>query len=554
MPFADFDRKLKDVGRLRKILDVLIKNGMGYYVDSLKLKKFLPISRTMEPHKFLRAETKPERVVKAFEELDGTFIKLGQLLSIRPDLVPKEYSDAFAKLQDEVPPFPYPVAKATVEEELGKSLKDLFESFEPVAVAAASIGQVHLARLKGGKQVAIKVQRPGIKEVLGTDLDILYLFVYLFDKYHHPDIIDPKEIVEEFEDYTKKEINYLNEAKNIEAFHRNFEGDESTKIPKVYWDYTTEKVLTMEYVKGKKLSGLLRSKKLFNRKLIAKNIVESILKQVFEHGVFHADPHPGNIIVLPSYRIAWLDFGIVGYFSEEMREKVTELFISIIRKDLDSMAHSLLDLGLVEGEVDNEIFKADIQKTMGKFYDVSLNEIKLGEMFHEILNLSKKHKIKLPKDLILLGKTVVTTEGVAAELDSSFNLVGIARPFVENLIRRKTSPRYVFSRIMKSASEFRGFISDVPKQANDLISRLRKTEKLGEQIDSDIRGLGSEIDKSSNRIAIGLLITAFLISGALIMNLAQPQFLGIPIFSLAFFMIAFFLFFVLTVSIARERL
>jgi len=554
MPFADFDRKLKDVGRLKQILEVLVKNELGYYVDKLKLKRFLPLSRTIESTKFIKRDTKPERLVKVFEELDGTFIKLGQLLSIRPDLVPKEYSEAFAQLQDQVLPFPYPVARAIVEKELGKKLKDLFENFEPSPIAAASIGQVHLAKLKDGKQVAIKVQRPRMGEILKTDIEIMYLFVYLMDKYHHPDVIDPKEIVEEFEDYTSKEINYLNEAKNIEAFHRNFDGDDSTKIPAVYWDHTTEKVLTIEYIKGKKLSTLLKSKKLFNRKLIAKNIVESILKQVFEHGVFHADPHPGNIIVLPNYKIAWLDFGIVGYFSEEMREKVTDLFISIVRKDIVSLAQNLLDLGVVDKEVDIEIFKADIQKTIGKFYGAGLKDINLGEMFQEILNLSKKHSIKLPRDLILLGKTVVTTEGVAAELDQNFNLITIATPFVEKLIKRKTSPKYIFSKVAKSAKEFKSFITDMPKQTNELLSRIKKTEKIAEQIDTDIRGLGSEIDKSSNRIALGLLITAFLISSALIMNVEQPKFVGIPVFSLAGFMIAFFLFFVLTVSIRREKI
>src|SRR3989344_5239550 len=551
MPFADFDKKLKDLNRLKQILEVLIRNEMGYFVEILRLKKFLPLSRTMDAKKFIRTDTQPMRVVRIVEQLGGGFIKLGQLLSIRPDLVPLEYANAFTTLQDHVPAFPYTKVKQIVETELHGTLKELFMSFDPMPIAAASIGQVHLAKLKNGKRVAVKVQRPDIERIFRSDIDIMYLFVHLMQKYHDQNVVDPKEIVEEFEDYTLKELNYVNEAKNIDAFHVKLKDSTSAKVPKVYWDMTTEKVLTMEYLEGRKLSELIKSKKMLNRKLIARNIVDSILNQVFVNGVFHADPHPGNILVTPNYTIAWLDFGIVGYFDDELREKVTDLFIASIQGDTDALATSLLSLGALDEGVDMEIFKADLKKNMERFYSIPVKEIRLGDLFEEIISLSKKHGLKLPKNFVLLGKTIITTQGVAAELDPDFNLVLSAKPFVEKLVKQRNSPRQVFTRLIKSTRQFKQFISDVPKQTNELLLRVRQVEKMGEKIDTDLKTLSSEMDKSSNRVALGILITAFLISSSLILNFEQPDFMGFPVFSLAGYLIAFFLFFVLTVSIAR---
>ncbi|KHO45488.1 MAG: ubiquinone biosynthesis protein [archaeon GW2011_AR3] len=486
MPFADFDKKLKDLNRLKQILEVLIRNEMGYFVEILRLKKFLPLSRTMDAKKFIRTDTQPMRVVRIVEQLGGGFIKLGQLLSIRPDLVPLEYANAFTTLQDHVPAFPYTKVKQIVETELHGTLKELFMSFDPMPIAAASIGQVHLAKLKNGKRVAVKVQRPDIERIFRSDIDIMYLFVHLMQKYHDQNVVDPKEIVEEFEDYTLKELNYVNEAKNIDAFHVKLKDSTSAKVPKVYWDMTTEKVLTMEYLEGRKLSELIKSKKMLNRKLIARNIVDSILNQVFVNGVFHADPHPGNILVTPNYTIAWLDFGIVGYFDDELREKVTDLFIASIQGDTDALATSLLSLGALDEGVDMEIFKADLKKNMERFYSIPVKEIRLGDLFEEIISLSKKHGLKLPKNFVLLGKTIITTQGVAAELDPDFNLVLSAKPFVEKLVKQRNSPRQVFTRLIKSTRQFKQFISDVPKQTNELLLRVRQVEKMWEKIDTDL--------------------------------------------------------------------
>ena len=556
MSFADFDRKLKDVGRLKQILEVLIKNELGFFVETLRLKKFLPLSRTIDSSKFIHKDTQPYRMAKVFEDLGGTFVKLGQLLSIRPDLVPKEYQEAFASLQDQVPSFPYPKARAIVEKETRKKLNEIFLRFDPVPIAAASIGQVHSGKLKNGTKVAIKVQRPDIDKIFKTDIDMMYLFVHLFQRYHkeESEIVNFKEIVEEFEDYTTKELNYVNEAKNIEAFHKNFEGRTSTKVPKVFWEHTTEKVLVMEYIEGRKLSELIKNKKPFNRKLIARNIVDSILEQVFVHGVFHADPHPGNVLVLPNYAIAWLDFGIVGYFDEELKEKVTDVFIATIKGDIDMLARGLINLGAIDDGIDMEIFKGDLQKNLAMFYGVPVKQINIGNLLQEIMNLAKKHGMKLPNNFVLLGKTIVTTQGIASELDPTFNLVSAAQPFVEGLIKRRSSPRFLIGRAFKSAQQFKQFISSMPKQATELMQRMRQTEKLGEKIDTDIKTLAVEMDKSSNRIALGLLITAFLISSALIWSFGQPMLFGLPAFSLIGFAMAFFLLFVLTMSIAREKL
>src|SRR3989344_1560988 len=302
---------IKEVSRLRQIAVVLAEQELFFLVDRLKLKRHLPLNH--QPRYLQNKSDLPRRLRLAMENLSGAFIKLGQLLSLRADLIPKEYAQEFSRLQDEVKPFKFEKVKEVIEKEFQKSLSEIFIKFDPNPIAAASVGQVHKAMLNNGKIVAVKVQRPGIEKIFEVDIALLYHLAVLLEK-HYPELKDYNlvDIVKEFEEYTKNELDYICEARNIDVFHSNFK-DDPIKIPKVYWEYTTRRVLTMEFINGVKITQVKS-----NRRMYVRQIVESYLKQTMEYGIFHADPHPGNIFVMENQRLALLDFGIVGHISGEL--------------------------------------------------------------------------------------------------------------------------------------------------------------------------------------------------------------------------------------------
>jgi len=283
---------IKDIERVSHTINILFRHGMGYFIQKYGFKLHLPFTKRIAFHRYKKPVLPEVRLRKAFEELGGTYIKLGQLLSLRPDLVPRKYCDEFSKLQDKVTPFSFEKVKQIVERELGKPLNRIFRKFEQKPLGSASIGQVHAATLKNGQKVVVKVQRPGIKELFRADIDIMYYFAKKLEGTKSFGKYSPLTIVKEFERYTKNELNYLTEAKNIERFYENLKNVRQVRIPKLYKEYTTTKVLVMEYVRGRKLSELIRKNAKFNKKAVMNSIIHTCLKQVFEQNIFHADLHP----------------------------------------------------------------------------------------------------------------------------------------------------------------------------------------------------------------------------------------------------------------------
>jgi len=554
MKLMNIPQDIRDIKRLEQILNVLFKYEMGYFIEKLKLKQFLSLQKRIQGHRFEKKETQPETIRKIMEELGGSFVKLGQLLSLRPDLIPKEYCDEFKKLQDNVKQFPGKDAIEIIKLELNKDIKKVFSFFNEKPIAAASVAQVHEAVLRNGTKVVVKVQRPGIRKLIETDIDILRHLASLIEKKFELKIINPVEIVNEFEEYTKDELDFNIEAKNIDRFYKNFENDKITKIPKAFFEHTTEKVLVMEFIDGIKIQELKKIKiKDTDERKIVENIVNSVLKQIFVDGLFHADPHPGNIMLLKNNNIAFLDFGIVGHFDEEIKEHITELFISIIIGDLSKTIENFFDVGFIESDANIEKFKEDVYDHFEKYYGTSVDKINISELFNEMILVAKKYNMHLPSDLILLGKTIVTLEGTVMEIYPGFNLVKEGRPFVKNLIKKRTHPKYIIKKIVKTGHNLKRFIEKFPEQTSELLRRIKEGDKGIQQIDKDIKGLTSEMDKSSNRIAIGLLITAFLISSAMIMDIPQGKIYGIPMYSFIGFLIALVLLMMLFLSFMREK-
>lgn len=551
MPLSRIARDIRDLKRFQQIVLVLFKYRFGHFLKKTKLKRNLPLKKRLESEE-LEEKEKPARLRMVLEELGATFVKLGQLLSLRQDLIPKEYCDEFARLQDNVAPFPSHIAKKNIEEELKKPISELFSSFETEPIAAASIGQVHKAVLKNGQEVVIKVQRPGIKELIETDIDIMYYLAHLIEKHYHKRMIEPVDIVKEFEKYTQKELDYVLEAKNIEKCNKNFSGSRIIKIPKVYWAYTTSKVLTIEYIEGKKISEIKKDKK-YSKKKIIEHLVNAMFKQIFIDGFFHADPHPGNVFVLEKNTIALLDFGIVGSLDSELKEHVTSLFIATILGDLDKIAESLIELGFVDYTINVDAFKEDLRENLSPYYDTQVKYVNIAKLFPKLIEIAKNNKIKLPANFVLLGKSLITTEGFCAELNPEFNLVRSAMPFVKSLVKIKKQPKYAFKRFKNSAWDLKDFIVKLPEQSRYLLRRIENTDISFKAIDSDLRGLSVGMDRSSSRISLGIVIAALIIGAALVINIEQPKILGISFYSFVGWVIAFFLILYFMLSFMRYK-
>src|SRR3989344_1001887 len=526
MPLKELVQDLKDFKRFEEIIHVLFKHGFGYMVEKIKYDYII---KRFNKKKKIKAKIEPKKVRYILQDLGGTFVKLGQLLSLRPDLIPKEYCDEFSKLQDDVGSFSGIEAKEIMQKEIGREKKISYFSKEPIA--AASISQVHEAVLRNDEKIVVKIQRPEIKKKIRTDIDIMHKLARLIEKNYPNNIIKPEEIVQEFERYTEDELDFLKEAHNLEIIHNNFLKDKDVKIPKPYLDLTTNKVLTLEYIEGKKISELKK-----NKKKIASLIANAIFKQVFIDGVFHADPHPGDILVLGN-KIAFLDFGIVGRLNEQLKEKLSNLFIAMIQKDLDVIAQSLIDLGVV-GNIEIDSLKEDIRDNLSQYYEMNLNQINFIQVFEKLINLAKKYNIKLPINFILLGKCIMTTESVCCSLDPDFDLVKTSHPFIKKLIKKESSPEAIFNKMLSNFKKFSFFFFKIPKEEKEMMQEMKKVDETIEEVNKDIKDLTEEIEKTSNRRVLGYIISALIISAAITFDYEHK--LSVCLFIIAFALFVIF--------------
>jgi len=541
MSLLNLAQDIRDVRRFEQILHVLFKYNFGFLLKHAGLKYFLPLTMRLQKHKFNKGEINPVSVRKVFEELDGTFIKLGQLLSVRPDLIPVEYCDELSKLQDNVKPFSSAKAKEIVDSQLKKKLA----FFNKNPIAAASIGQVHEAVLKSGKKVVVKVQRPNIDKIIDTDIDILYKLANIIEKYFPNDFVQPKEIVSEFGKYTKIELDYVKEGKNLDRLHKNFLNDKNVTIPKVYWDYSTKKILTLDYIDGIRLSSFKKIKK-SDAKEIANNIANAVFKQIFVHGFFHADPHPGNILILKGNKIAFLDTGIVGTLNDSLKQGLTDLFISMMDGSLDGVVDALLNLGIVEDSINIDRLKEDIRNSLGEYYGTSLKEVNLGQVLNKSIAIAKRYKIKMPTNFVLLGKSIITLEGVCRKLDPEFDIVKVSKPFVDRLFEEKTRPEYIVKNIFKTSIKIKDFLVRLPERTTELMYSIKDADKKVGSIDQDLKSLNWRISTASNRISLGLVIAALLI-GASYISTTNPKYSNIG------FVISFILMFFMLISMLRRK-
>ncbi|HHT9128696.1 MAG TPA: ABC1 kinase family protein, partial [Candidatus Wujingus californicus] len=402
MQLRKIGQKIRDIRRFNQILRILTKHGFGFAIQQLHLERHV-IGRGVIKIRMLKRFTEPQesrsvRLRKVLEELGPTFIKLGQILSVRPDLIPIDLCDELSKLQDQVPPFDYGDIKKQIKESLGSYPEELFSAFNSTPIAAASLGQAHQARLKTGEDVVVKVQRPDIRRTIETDIDILYTLAQLAGRYMADiKVFDPISIVNEFSKVITKEIDFTHEAHNIDKFCKNFKDSVTVRIPKVFWEYTRSKVITTEEIKGIRLNDYLNQPHSNEEKrTVALNGANAILQQIFVNGFFHADPHPGNIFILPDNVVAFVDFGIVGRLDEDSRDAIVSLLIAVSMKNARGIIKALESLGAFTEDVPIRSFKHDINDFMERYYDIPLKQIEISTVLQQAIDSMLRYKLKIP--------------------------------------------------------------------------------------------------------------------------------------------------------------
>lgn len=559
LTFNRINRNIRSIRRYRHILGILIKYGFGHVIEQLNIDYYLELGRRIvtlgSATKEIERLSQPQRLRMAMEELGPTFVKLGQVLSTRPDLIPQSYADEFSRLQDRVPAEKPDVIREQVQLELGYPAEELFVNFSDEPIAAASIAQVHEAQLKTGQSVVVKIQRPGIVNIIETDLDILMGLAFLVEN-HLPTglVIDPITIVREFRRVIRRELDFTREANTIDRFASNFKDDLTVYIPKVHWEFTGATVLTMDKVDGIKVSEYdqLREEQ-YDLAEIAQHGADAFLRQVLEFGLFHGDPHPGNIFILPDNVVCMIDYGMVGHLDDSLKYLLLDLLLAVADKDSDRIVSLLLYSGNISDETDRKQLKRDLTEFIDNFHDVSLQNINSGKLLSEFIEILQLHRIKFPPEYILLCKALVLMEDVGRQLDPNFNMIDHIKPCIEKLIKERLSPGHISREALRISQSYIQLMRSLPGDIKEFINRVNRNKF---KIDLEHRGLDkliTDLDRSSNRISFSLLIGSIIVGSSLVMQIDKgPQFLGFPVLGLVGYTIAGLLGLWLAIAILRS--
>lgn len=555
-------RAYKSAKRLQQIIHVLIKYGFGRVIDLIHLGRFIPFGtrfRTFGQWPSIKGPNVPEKLRMAFEDLGPSFIKLAQILSSRPDLITVQFANEFKKLQDEVPPFPSAEAKRIIEEEIKIPIENVFSEFRNKPVAAASIAQVHHAKLLDGRNVVVKVQRPDIKDQIETDITILTTVARLLDK-HIPEsrFFNPIGIVDEFSRTVRKELDFIIEARNCAKFWKNFEHSPDIYIPRVYPEYTSEKVLVMERVEGIRIDNIQAIEAMgFDRKKLAKTGINAYFKMILEDGFFHADPHPGNIFVLSNGTLCFVDFGIVGRVTQDTMETMARTFLAFVNSDFDSLIDHYIELGIVPEDIDLDVFrhefKADLVDFLEPMYGLTLGEINFTKYLDTLTHLALSHKMKVPSDMLLINKAFMILENIGKELDPEFDLIAESEPYTSKLVSNQYSPSKIYEKTSKNVMEISDFVLHFPKQMKKIIRKVLKDDIHMKLTHIGLDKLITDMDRSTNRLSFSLIISAILLSSAIMhASGVGPRILGFSITAVISFVAAFVLGIWLIISIIRS--
>jgi ubiquinone biosynthesis protein len=530
----------RSLGRLSEIAQVMVRHGFGYFLEAHKLTDLLP-GRSAEARLAAAAANgggspRGQHLRELLDELGPTFVKFGQLLSTRPDVVPPDILVELRALQDDVRPFPFEQAERVIEEELGNTLDRLFLEFERQPVAAASIAQVHRATLPNGKIVAVKVQRPGAPRQIEADLGLLYQAARLVkERVRALDFIDARALVDEFARQIRKELDFRLEARNAQRFHHNFAGDAHVHVPRVYWTYTRARVLTIEWLDGIQLADVDTTPlTLDERRDLAYLIAETWMTMIFRHGFFHGDPHPANVLVLEEAgTIGLVDFGAVGNLTDDDMTKLTRLFIDAAAENVEMLPKRLADFGVRYPKEREQEFLAELRELYYRYYGASLAEIDPIQVIREAFQLIYAMNLHLPTRFLLLDRAIATVGGVGVELYPDFNVFEVARPYARGLLVERFTPQRIARRARRDAVRYAQILAEAPFQWHDFMEQVRDGQVEVGFVHKGLDDFLEELHRVFNRIVIAVVVTGGLIGSSLIGIFAKagPHFLGINIIS-----------------------
>jgi ubiquinone biosynthesis protein len=536
------------IARVREIAQVAARHGFGYAFERR------PRGSDVQSH--VSMEARGRHLREMLDELGPTFVKFGQLLSIRPDLIPAEIINELRLLQDSVSPFPYDEVEQVIRAELKGEVGDLFAQFDPVPVAAASIGQVHLAELHTGRLVAVKVQRPNARRQIEADIALLRQVGRIVkSRVERLEFVDTVELVDEFARSITRELDYRIEGRNAEVFRRMFAESSLVVIPKVYWTYSSERVLTLERIEGIKLGDLdLAAIEQAERRRIAHLMAEVWLEMVFRHGTFHADPHPANVFLLPDGRLGLVDFGITGALSQVDMRRLTRLLLDAVNENVDQLPRRLRDLGVRFNSEQEEEFRLELREVYYRYHGAALGDIDPIEMMREAFTLIARMHLRLPTRFALLDKTLATLGSVGAELYPQFNVFDVAEPYAQELMAQQLSPSALIDRGREELVNYGGLLMELPYQVHDTLEQFRDGEVEVQFRHKGLDLLTSKADVVFNRLVIAIVMAGTLIGSALVGVGAHggPHILGVHLLTWLGFVVASSLGLLLVWSIVRS--
>ena len=531
--------KTRNIGRLTEIAQVAVRHGFGYFFERHRLSDLLPWGTRLEA---ADRSTRGIRLREMFDELGPTFVKFGQLLSTRPDVVPPDVVAELRKLQDDVRPFSFAEARAVIEGELGLEVERLFLEFEETPIAAASIGQVHRAVLPNGDRVAVKVQRPGAPRQIEADLALLYQAARIAqERVRALDFVDVRGLVDEFAHAIRQELDYTREGRNAESFRHNFRGDDRVRVPKVYWGYTRERVLTLEFLDGIQLADLPPEAPLDVRRRLAFLLTDAWMQMIFRHGFLHGDPHPANILVLDGgTSIGLVDFGQIGRLTDDDMARLTRLFVDAAQERVDALPRRLQELGVRYPPEKEADFRARMHDLYYRYYGARLAEIDPLEVIRDGFDLIYSTNLRLPHRFLVLDKAIATLGSVGVELYPDFNVFEVARPYARNMVFERFTPDRLAAGAQREGLAYLQMARELPYQVHDVLEELRDGRMEVGFVHKGLDDFMHRMDVIFNRLVMALVVTGGLIGSSLIGIFAQggPQLIGVHIVSVIGFLVS----------------
>jgi ubiquinone biosynthesis protein len=524
----------RNFGRLSEIAQVAARHGFGYFLDShATLLRHAPPGAGLDPA--TGGSQRGQHLREMLDELGPTFVKFGQLLSTRPDILPPDIIAELRGLQDDVRPFPFDQVEQVVTEDLGLSLEQLFLEFDERPLAAASIGQVHRAVLPNGRAVAVKVQRPGAPRQIEADIALLHQAARIAkERIRALDFIDTRQVIDEFSRSIRQELDYRLEGRNADAFRRDFAGHPNLRVPKVYWSYTRPRVLTLEFLDGVQLADIGEAThSLEERRRLAYLMAEAWMTMIFRNGFFHADPHPANILVLGGGRIGLVDFGLAGKLTDDDMSKLTRLFIDAASENVDALPKRLADLGVRYPKEREEQFLSELRELYYRYYGASLSEIDPIQVIREAFALIYSMNLRLPTRFLMLDKAIATLGSVGVDLYPEFNVFEVARPYARRLMTDRLRPRRLALEARREGLRLAQIAAELPYQLHDVLEQSRDGQIEVGFVHKGLDEFMQTMTVAFNRLVIALIVAGGLIGSSLIGIFAKqgPHFLGVNLIS-----------------------